>query len=429
MPFTRVLHIVARRHPRSLLNKTLLHLMSASPSPSSVGTREPGRSWWSFPRWVPTSSHLLHEAEKNMVQHISVPYEQTMVEVDGHQINTIKAGRGPPLVLVHGFAAGVGFWCANIPALSSRFTVYALDLVGFGRSSRPLWRGSTPADAEELWVTSLNKWATAMGLSKFTLLGHSMGGYISACYALRYPHQIQHLVLADPWGVPRPPALTGPDSDLPFRYKMIIKIASMGSPLSVLRAAGPWGPGLVTRFRSDIPRKFAHLTPNLSHVSDYIYHLNAQLPATGEQAFQSLTVGLGWAKAPIIDRLPGGLPASVPTTLIYGAETWMDLDAGVQLKNSLTGPSKMVVVEDAGHHLYIDNSRAFNAAVLEVADQVHHALQREHVERGRPAAGVDEIVAIPHKRGEVGGVGPGGERPAHTTPTTVGGLVEEVTGT
>ena len=50
-------------------------------------------------------------------------------------INTLEIGSGPPLVILHGFSGAMGFWVKNLPHLSRRFTVYAIDLMGWGRSS------------------------------------------------------------------------------------------------------------------------------------------------------------------------------------------------------------------------------------------------------------------------------------------------------
>jgi len=298
-----------------------------------------------------------------MLSAVSVPYVRMTVQVGDNCINTIKAGSGPPLVLVHGFGAGIGFWCGNIDALSQRYTVYAMDMLGFGRSSRPKPTFKNPEQAEEFFVSSIEGWAQSVGLKRFVLLGHSLGGYVSACYALKHHERIAHLILADPWGVPAKPAVE--QRQLSLTQKMIVKAMTMSSPLLVMRAVGPYGPSLVARTRPDIPAKFSHILENPEVVTNYLYHSNAQSPATGELAFSQLTEGLGWAKRPLIDRLPS-LPASIPTTFIYGKHTWMDKEAGVELSRNMQGPVTVQEVRHSGHHLYIDNARDFNAAVTSV---------------------------------------------------------------
>lgn len=94
--------------------------------------------------------------------------------------------RKTPLVLLHGFGGGVGLWAMNLDALSQQRTVYALDLLGFGQSSRPHF--STDAqEAETQFVESIEEWREKQGLESVILLGHNLGGYLAAAYSLKYP--------------------------------------------------------------------------------------------------------------------------------------------------------------------------------------------------------------------------------------------------
>lgn len=93
-----------------------------------------------------------------------------------------------PLVLLHGFGGGVALWAQNLDTLSSCGPVYTLDLLGFGRSSRPEFT-TDPEGAEEQFVAALEEWRERVGLEEMVLLGHNLGGYLSAAYTLRYPHR------------------------------------------------------------------------------------------------------------------------------------------------------------------------------------------------------------------------------------------------
>lgn len=312
-----------------------------------------------------------------MLSAVSVPFERMTVRVGEHEINTIKAGSGPPLVLVHGFGAGIGFWCGNIDALSEKYTVYAMDMLGFGRSSRPKSNFKSPEQAEDFFTSSIEGWAQSVGLKRFVLCGHSLGGYVTACYALKHSDRIAHLILADPWGVPRKP-VEDEDRQLTLTQRMIVKAMTVSSPLTMLRAAGPYGRSLVAKTRPDIPAKFSHIIENPEVVTNYLYHSNAQSPATGEHAFAQLVEGLGWAKRPLINRLPA-LPATVPTTIIYGSHTWMDKDAGVEMSRKMPGAVNVTEVSDSGHHLYIDNAEDFNKVILKVAKRLDKK-QFDHVD-------------------------------------------------
>ena len=141
--------------------------------------------------------------------------------------------------MVHGMGGGVGLWAQNLDTLATKRPVYAFDLLGFGRSSRPKF----PGDAEQVesqFVESIEEWREEMKIDKMVLLGHSLGAYIVSAYALKYPEKIQHLFLVDPWGYPKqlPPEEY---REIPLRYRIIGKLASPFNPLAIMRVAGPWG--------------------------------------------------------------------------------------------------------------------------------------------------------------------------------------------
>lgn len=117
------------------------------------------------------------------------------------------------LVMLHGYGAGLGFFYKNFEALSRAqgWRLYALDLLGMGRSSRPPFRLQAKTremqikEAEDWFVDSLEEWRKKKNLDKMTLLGHSLGGYMAVAYALKYPGRLNKLILASPVGIPEDP--------------------------------------------------------------------------------------------------------------------------------------------------------------------------------------------------------------------------------
>ena len=153
--------------------------------------------------------------------------------------------KSTPLVMVHGMGSGVGLWALNLSHLSKNRPVYAFDVLGFGRSSRPKFSKDAMLVEIEL-VESIEDWRKEMGLKNFIILGHSMGGYIAAAYALRYPSRVRHLLLADPWGFPEKPADGMRQYPIPTWIKVIAKIIEPFNPLAILRATGPLGKALLS---------------------------------------------------------------------------------------------------------------------------------------------------------------------------------------
>jgi cardiolipin-specific phospholipase len=120
--------------------------------------------------------------------------------------------------LLHGYGAGLGFFYRNFPALGSwaasrRTPVYALDWLGMGRSSRPPFRihakredtAGRVHEAESFFIDALEEWRQEMRMEKMTLIGHSLGGYLSVAYALRFPNRVGKIILLSPAGVPSDP--------------------------------------------------------------------------------------------------------------------------------------------------------------------------------------------------------------------------------
>lgn len=80
-----------------------------------------------------------------------------------------------------------------------------------------------------------------MQLEKFILLGHSMGGFLAASYAMQYPQRVKHLILADPWGFPEKPSDVATRVHIPLWVKAIAFAVQPLNPLWAVRFAGPFG--------------------------------------------------------------------------------------------------------------------------------------------------------------------------------------------
>ncbi|KLU81936.1 alpha/beta hydrolase [Magnaporthiopsis poae ATCC 64411] len=121
------------------------------------------------------------------------------------------------LVVVHGYGAGLGFFYKNFEPLSrlKGWKLYALDMLGMGNSSRPAFKLPKSKDpiertreAEDWFVDSLEEWRRIRKIERFTLLGHSLGGYLAVSYAVKYPGRLNKLILASPVGIPEDPYAT-----------------------------------------------------------------------------------------------------------------------------------------------------------------------------------------------------------------------------
>jgi pimeloyl-ACP methyl ester carboxylesterase len=97
--------------------------------------------------------------------------------IDGYQVRYAVAGRDnlPPVILVHGWGGFKGVWKQTVQALETSFHCVAVDLLGFGGSDKPPKADyGIPAQGRRILQI-----ADQLGLDRFALIGHSMGGQIA----------------------------------------------------------------------------------------------------------------------------------------------------------------------------------------------------------------------------------------------------------
>ena len=112
--------------------------------------------------------------------------------VNGVSLAVEEAGHGVPLLLVHGFPLSSQMWAPVLPALAEAVRVVAVDLRGFGDSEAP--RDGYTMDSLATDVVGV---ADALGLTRFAVAGHSMGGYVALRVAARWPDRLVGLMLVD----------------------------------------------------------------------------------------------------------------------------------------------------------------------------------------------------------------------------------------
>lgn len=321
-----------------------------------------------------------------------------------------------PLVLLHGYANGSLYFYRNLMGLSQYFgRVYALDMLGWGMSSRPKFdllsvddheggsRSTTSSmmnsssatknneddkdeqqkvvsAAESFFVESLESWRQTNNLPKMTLAGHSMGGYLSVAYAEKYPQHVEKLILLSPVGVPeKRPEDESRINSLPFYIRGMIQTSrylfNKGvTPGAFLRSL-PY-----TKSKAVVDGYILNRLPAITcpderkHLSEYLYQ-NSMLPGSGECCLSDILTAGAFAKIPLVHRIPK-LQSGMEVHCIYGQNDWMDYKGGLDVQrlchekqnksNNASPPPSVYVhgVKDASHLLMLDNYEEFNAAII-----------------------------------------------------------------
>jgi pimeloyl-ACP methyl ester carboxylesterase len=112
------------------------------------------------------------------------------INVKGLDIHYLTIGKGEPLIIVHGGSDGASAWMKNIVMLAKKYTIYVPDMPGFGSSQ------SIEGDYSiHEMVDFVDNFAQSIGLERFYMMGHSLGGGIALHYTLKHPAKVRKLVL------------------------------------------------------------------------------------------------------------------------------------------------------------------------------------------------------------------------------------------
>ena len=121
---------------------------------------------------------------------------QRWVTVQGRPANVVEIGEGPPLVFVHGLSGCWQNWLEQLPEFSRTHRCIAVDLPGFGQSPMP---------REKITISGYGRWLDALlselDVEAAAVVGNSMGGFIAAETAIKFPHRIERLVLVSAAGL------------------------------------------------------------------------------------------------------------------------------------------------------------------------------------------------------------------------------------
>ena len=131
-------------------------------------------------------------AAKVSAQAPETSIESRTAKIDNVQLHYLTAGKGPAVLLVHGYAETSRMWRPIIPILAKRFTVIAPDLPGIGESSIPSGKIDMITSAERI-----HGLVRSLGVEKARVVGHDIGLMVAYAYAAKFSAETEKLVLMD----------------------------------------------------------------------------------------------------------------------------------------------------------------------------------------------------------------------------------------
>jgi pimeloyl-ACP methyl ester carboxylesterase len=258
---------------------------------------------------------------------------------DGVELAVEVAGSGPGLLLVHGFGGAKEDFADHVSALAVDHTVVVADHRGHGASDGP---DDPAAYSFERLVTDMFAVADALGLARFRLLGHSMGGMVARRMVLEHPERIEALILMDTAPGPIPAF----DVDLMDAGGLVALTQGKAALKELLDLATPLNTPAYERLLSD--------RPGYQEFQD--------------QKWDALSEVMWGVLVSVIAHQPDDLPElatiACPTLVIVG-----ELDAPFLAPSRAMAEAipdaRLVVIPDAGHSPQFENPDAWIDALEE----------------------------------------------------------------
>ena len=266
--------------------------------------------------------------------------EHEEIVLHGHRVSYRQASWGPVIVLIHGITGSSITWEEVIEPLAERYTVVAPDLLGHGESAKP--RGDYSLGA---YASGIRDLLAALGHSRATVVGHSLGGGIAMQMSYQFPERVDRLILVSSGGLGREvhlliraAVLPGSELVLPLlAYAGLIqRIDAVGAFLSRLGLHA--GPDLEEMWRG-----FSSLSDAEARAA-FIHTLRTIIDPTGQRVSAT-------------DRLY--LAKDMPSLLMWGErDPVIPFHHGVRATEQMPG-SRLVTFPNAGHFPHRDDPRGF----------------------------------------------------------------------
>jgi pimeloyl-ACP methyl ester carboxylesterase len=246
---------------------------------------------------------------------------------------------------VHGLSGSWPNWLEQLPVFAGDHRVIAMDLPGFGHSPMPHEQITISA-----YARMLDELLEKLGVSAATVVGNSMGGFVSTELAIAFPQRVERLVLVSAAGIStyRHAGVERAEPYLRRLAPMVALYAGWTAAQSdwVTRRPGLRNLtlGLVTRHPDRLPAALAA----------------EQLRGAGKPGFiQALKANIDY---PIKERLP---EIACPTLIVWGAEDKVIPVADASVFEQLIPNSRKVIFEDTGHVAMLERPASFNELLSE----------------------------------------------------------------
>lgn len=340
---------------------------------------------------------------------------KTEIDSDGNYINelVIEPANVDPnkkrkrLIFVHGYGAGLGFYLKNyehLPLLDDSWSIHAIDLPGYGFSSRMDFPFQFPRDDTSVvcdwFISRLRTLFEKRGFDKSDniVMAHSMGAYLMAFYLNKYPDSVKKMVMCSPAGISRSQYsinnnitedISSGKEEIKLKIKKVpwwyTKLWDRNiSPFVLVRKTGILGSNITSGWTY---RRFKPILLNKENNYEQFEKLHRysfaifNMKGSGEYLLSFVLECGGDPRSPLENSLfssdankfgidnAGIKNSSCEWVWVYGANDWMDIHGAERVtKDFLMNnrkKSRVVTIPESGHHLYFDNYPMFNSLLID----------------------------------------------------------------
>ena len=260
------------------------------------------------------------------------------------QINTRYwnlGDQGTTVILLHGLGSCVETWMYNINALAQHHQVYAVDLVGSGRSEQP------PATYSLTYLAQfVRSFMDALGIERASLVGNSLGGGVVLQFALLFPQNVEKLILVSSLGLGQEITLMLRLATLPF-VRMFSPSRS-GTALTLKQSV--YNPTLITNQWVELYYQIA-ARPGAWKALLALINANIDLFGVRREVYQAITSRLTTITA--------------PTLVLWGRQDRVLPVAHAKSATNGLPNARLHIFDLCGHWSQFEHSEEFNALVLE----------------------------------------------------------------
>ncbi len=268
--------------------------------------------------------------------YLSIPSKK--INLSGINLHYVEAGKGPPLLFLHGLGGSWKDWSANLPAFAATYQVMAIDFPGFGDSDKPEVKYSID------WFTHIvESFIREKKLERVNVIGHSMGGLVALDLAARLNSPVKKLVVTDAVGI-------GDKSEF-ISYAMTKKIMGPETRWESFEKF------LQEEFRAMVDGFIKDQKPKTARE---FFESVPKNPFTGSP-FLPMTTNVQMTASIIdFDIRPKLASIRQPTLILWGAKDPVAPPQDASLLKKEILQSRLVLFPDSGHSPMIEHPSLFN---------------------------------------------------------------------